>query len=135
MSVTRAHRYDHPTHTIQRDDGRSIQIAALGVLLGAQFRTKLRALVTNISVILASAGTVTQVLTLLFNGSVAAILTLGATANQNPADFTLTSNYDMATLADRFEISSGAATTGQIYVVYQYRIIAQDVTYFGTNTI
>lgn len=133
--TTKSPRYDSPSFTVTRVDGRSIQIAALGVLLNAQFRSKLKCLVTGIDVILASAGTLTQILTLLFNGSVAALLTLAATANQNPASFPLTSNYELDTLADRFEISAGTATTGQIYVVYQYRIVAQDITHFGTNVL
>lgn len=136
MSNTRQNLpYDHPSFRILRTAGRSLQIAATGVQVGASFRSKLKAIVTGIFAIVNSAATGTIILTLLFNGSVAAVLTLGNTANQNNAGFTLTSNRTLNDMTDKFDISVVTHATGKIYVEYQFHIVPQDVVDFGTNLI
>lgn len=135
MSATEVRRYDNPTFLIVREAARLISIAATGNQRAANFRSKLKALVTSITAIVESAGTATHILTLLFNGSVAAILTIGNTANANISTFTLSTNYTMADMTDLFQVSSGVNSTGKVYVIYQYKILPQDIVNFGTNRI
>jgi len=136
MSNTRQNiRYDHPSFQVIRQEGRAVQIAATGVMNGASFRSKLKAIVTGISAILNSAGTGTLILTLLFNGSVAAVLTLNNTPNTAVGNFTLTSNRTLDALTDKFDVSVVTHATGKIYVSYQYHITPQDIVDFGTNLI
>lgn len=136
MFTLQNQRYDHPTFLTLHEEHRAIALTNTNtVQRGATFRSALRCLVTNIYVILQSVASKSQILTLLFNGSVAAVLTLGNTINQNIASFTLAINYEFATMVDRFEISPAANDAGKIYVIYQYRIVQQDIVQFGTNTI
>lgn len=135
MSATRVLRYDHPSFQVVHQSQRQLSVAATGVQKAATFRSALKAIVTNIYAMVESAGTASAILTLLFNASIAAILTLGNTANQNIVGFTLTANRTMDTLADFFQVSVGNNATGEIAIVYQYHIVPQDMTTFGTNLI
>jgi len=126
--------YDSPTFTVVRQEGRAAQIAATGVIPLAGFRSKLKAIVTGISALVASLATGTVILTLEFNGSAAAILTLLNTVN-TLSTFTLTANRTLDTMADHLEVSTPTHATGQIHVVYQYHLVPQDIVNFGTNLI
>lgn len=123
---TQSNAYDHENYTIHRQSCRSATAAAAGVLHDLTFRTMVAATVTKIGVVLGVvSGTATLILTLLHNGSVAAILTLSNSANEVAREFTLSVNRTLTALTDRFEVSVGTAgaTTGAVSVVYQYRIV------------
>lgn len=126
--------YDHPAFAVVMQEGRAAQIAATGIVPLAGFRSKLKAIVTNISAVVSSLATATVILTLEFNGSVAAILTLTNSVN-TLSTFTLTANRTLDTMADKFNVSTPTHETGQIYVIYQYHIVPQDLVNFGTNLI
>ncbi len=126
--------YDHSAFTVVMEEGRAAQIGATGVVPLAGFRSKLKAIVTSISAVVSSLATGTVILTLEFNGSVAAILTLTNSVN-TLSTFTLTANRTLDTMADHFNVSTPTHATGQIYVIYQYHVVPQDVVTFGTNLI
>lgn len=128
--------YDHPTHTVMRQETRHCQIAATGVQRQATFRSKLKAIVTGIWLQVVSAATGSLIMTLTHNGSVMAIKTLGNTANENgPQGFTLTSNKTLDSITDRLEIGTPTHATGEFCVVYEYKIVPQDIQTFGNNFI
>jgi hypothetical protein len=125
MAVSKDMAYDHPTYTVMRQFiGTSAALAGgNAVEAPLSFRTRVAAVVTGISVILASIGSGSAILTLMFNGSVAAALTLGsASANENIKDFTMTANRTMTSMTDRYEISS-SKDKGQVTVIYQYKVV------------
>ncbi len=104
MSFTRQNMpYDHPTFTIVRQEGRAVQIGAVAVIPLAGFRSKLKAIVTSVSAAVESLASATIILTLLFNGSVAAVLTLTHSVNTLKT-FTLTANRTLDTMADNFAV-------------------------------
>jgi len=122
--ATLSGNYDHPNYTVLREEMHSA-VAAGGIIPGLSFRSRVAAVVTGIGVVLGSvATTASLILTLLHNGSVAAVLTLSNSANEVSREFTLTVNRTLVSLTDRFEIQTpAAATTGKITVCYQYRIV------------
>lgn len=127
--------YDNPAFTVMRTESFQTAQVSNGVIPGVSFRSKLKAIVTNISVVMQSVASKTHLLTLLFNGSNAALLTLQKSANKTVATFTLTANRTMNDLTDRFEVSAAVADKGKMYFVFQYLIVPQDITCFGTNLI
>ena len=114
--------YDHPNYTVMRHEHHTGAVAAAGVQVGLTFRSRVAAVVTGIGVALGSASSVTLILTLLHNGSVAAILTLSNSANEVARQFTLSVNRTLTALTDRFEVSTNK-DKGDISVVYEYRIV------------
>lgn len=122
--ATTGFSYDHPNYTIIRSETHSAVIAA-GVIPSLGFRSRVAATVTGIGVCLGSiSGTASIILTLLMNGSVAAVLTLSNSANEVSREFTLTVNRTLTALTDRFEVSGPTgATTGKITIDYNYRIV------------
>ncbi len=122
--ATSSQNYDHPNYTTIREEMHTA-VAAAGVVPALTFRSRVAAVVTGIGVCLGSvSGTASLILTLLNNGSVAAVLTLSNSANEVAREFTLTVNRTLTSLTDRFEVSVFAgATTGKVTVCYQYRIV------------
>lgn len=118
--------YDHPNYTTMRTHTASTAVAAAGMQTGLTFRSRVAAVVTGIGVVLGSASSATLILTLRFNNSIAAILTLSNSANEVARAFTMTANYTMTTLLDRFEIDA-AKDKGDFTVVYEYRVVPGSV--------
>lgn len=114
--------YDHPNYTQMRQHTASTAVAAAGAQIPLTFRSRVAAVVTGIGVVLGSASSVTLILTLRFNNSIAAILTLSNSANEVARAFTMTANYTLTSLTDRFEIDA-AKDKGDLTVVYEYRIV------------
>lgn len=118
--------YDHPNYTTMRQEIMSTAVAAAGLQTGLTFRSRVAAVVTGIGAVLGSASSVTLILTLRFNNSIAAILTLSNSANEVARTFTLSTNYTLSSLTDRFEIDA-AKDKGKVSVVYEYRIVPGSV--------
>jgi len=119
-----SNRYDHPNYTQIRQEYKQHSVSATGKLAGLAFRTRVAAVVTGITAVLASIATTgSLILTLLINGSVAAILTLSNSANEVARAFTLTVNRTLTGITDRIEIGTPTHTTGKVGVVYEYRIV------------
>ena len=116
--------YDHPNYTVMRQ---SHQASASATSMPAlSFRSRVACVVTQITAILTGTlpGTTTVILTLLFNNSVAAILTLEESINQNIGTFTLTANRTLSSFTDRFEVDANAAVSAAyVAVCYEYRIV------------
>lgn len=117
--------YDHPNYTVMRQEVKAgVHTAGNVVQPLLTFRSRVACIVTGISVVLDSiAGTATLILTLLHNGSVAAVLTLSNSANEVAREFTLSVNRTLTALTDRFEISCDDHDDGTMTVVYQYKIV------------
>jgi hypothetical protein len=113
--------YDHPTYTVMRQHIVSGAVAAAGTQPGLQFRSNVKAVVTKVAAVLGSVSSATLILTLLHNGSIAAILTLSNSANEVAREFTLSVNRTLDTILDRFEISA-AKDKGDVTIIYDYRI-------------
>jgi len=126
--------YDNPNYTqIRQENKTKHPITAVGVQHELTWRSHVAAVVTGIFVVLASAATGSLILTLLMNGSVAAILTLCNTANTAVRTFTLTVNRTLAAMTDRIEIATPTHNTGALSVVYEYRIVpGSTYSLFGT---
>ena len=92
---------------------------------GLTFRSRVACVVTQVTAILGgTVATTTLIITLLFNGSIAALLTLEESINEFIGTFTLVTNRTMTTFTDRIEIGAGAAASAPyISVVYEYRIV------------
>ena len=114
--------YSSSNYTIIRQQSHTTAVAAAGILPTLTFRSRVAAVVTGIGVVLNSISSVSLLLTLLHNGSIAAILTLSNSANEVAREFTLTVNRTLTALTDRFEISA-AKDKGDITVVYEYRVV------------
>jgi hypothetical protein len=117
--------YDHPTYLVKHQEVKTgVMVAGNVVQPRLTFRSRVACIVTGIAVVLnAVAGTATILLTLLHNGSVAAVLTLSNSANEVAREFTLTVNRTLTGLTDRFEISADDHDDGQMTVVYEYKIV------------
>lgn len=122
MALLDGGSYDHPNYTTMRQHTVSGAVAAAGVQAGLTFRSRVAAVVTGIGVILGSVSSATLILTLRFNNSIAAILTLSNSANEVARAFTMTANYTLSSLTDRFEVDA-AKDKGDITVCYEYRIV------------
>lgn len=114
--------YDSPNYTVIRQQSHTAAVAAAGVLPTLTFRSRVAAVVTGIGVVLGSASSVSLILTLLHNGSVAAILTLSNSANEVAREFTLAVNRTLTSLTDRFEVSANK-DKGDVSVVYEFRVV------------
>lgn len=115
--------YDNPNYTLIRQHLATGQIAATGVQSALAFRSKVAAVVTGVFAIVQSVGTGTLILTLLVDGSVAAILTLQNSINEGGQTFTLSANRTLAAMTGRIDISTPTHATGNIQVEYQYRLV------------
>ena len=119
--------YSHPTYTVMRQECKTAACTAAGGLIPLTFRSKVACVVTGIYAIVGGsiAMTASMILTLLFNNSVRAVLTLQSTINELGESFTLTTNQTMTAMTDNFRVSSSAALSadGEVTVVYEYRIV------------
>lgn len=119
--------YDDPTYTIMRQESKSSGVGTAGNQAGLMFRSKVACVVTGIYAIMGGslAVTASMILTLLFNNSVRAVLTLSSTINELAESFTLTTNQTLATMTDSFMVSTAAAYSadGIVTVIYEYRIV------------
>lgn len=120
--ASQTNAYDHVNYTTMRQEVKTVAVAAAGRQVPLTFRSRVAAVVTGIGVVLGSASSATLIVTLKFNNSIAAILTLSNSANEVARQFTLTSNYTLASLTDRFEVEA-AKDKGDVTVVYEYRIV------------
>lgn len=120
--ATMGSAYDHANYQIIRQQSHTGAVAAAGVQPTLTFRSRVAAVVTGIGVVLNSVSSVTLILTLLMNGSVAAILTLSNSANEVAREFTLSVNRTLTSLTDRLEISTNK-DKGDITAVYEFRIV------------
>ena len=123
--------YDHPNYTLMRQEVKTEAATNAGNHSGLTFRSKVACVVTGIYAIMGGslALTASMILTLLFNNSVRAILTLDSTINSTVESFTLTANQTMTSMTDNFRVSSAAAYSadGEISVIYEYRIVPGSV--------
>lgn len=120
--ATLSDQYDSPNYTVIRQNSHTTAVAASGVQPTLTFRSRVAAVVTGIGVVLGSASSVSLILTLLHNGSVAAVLTLSNSANEVAREFTLAVNRTLTALTDRFEVSTNK-DKGDVTVVYEFRIV------------
>jgi hypothetical protein len=117
--------YDAADYTMIRQESKASAVgAAVGIIHGLTFRSRVAAVVTGIGAVLESAsGSGSLILTLLIDGSVAAILTLSNSANEVARSFTLTANRTIADLTGRIQVGTPTHVTGAVAVVYEYRIV------------
>lgn len=119
--------YDDPNYTLMRQEVKTGATTAAGGIPGLTFRSKVACVVTGIYAVAGGsiAGTGSMILTLLFNNSVRAILTLQSTINELAESFTLTTNQTLTSLLDNFRVSCAAAQSGdtEVTVLYEYRIV------------
>ena len=123
-------QYDHPNYTVIRQESKTTSqgsLALLGLKPELTFRSKVACVVTQIS---ATTGgslvpSTTLILTLLHNGSVAAILTLEESLNTTAGVFTLAANRTLTAVTDRLEVSVNVTVSADaaVSVVYEYRIV------------
>lgn len=119
--------YDHPNYTTMRQEVKTVSAAAAGNQAGLTFRSKVACVVTGVYAVMGGslAVTASMILTLLYNNSVRAVLTLTSTINELAESFTLTTNQTLASMTDSFRVSTAAAYSadGEISVIYEYRIV------------
>jgi hypothetical protein len=118
--------YDDVNYTLIRQSVHSAATTtATANAHGLTFRSRVACVVTQVSAILGgTVSTTTLIITLLFNGSIAALLTLEESINEFIGTFTLGANRTLSSLTDRFEVGVGAgASAPQLCVVYEYRIV------------
>lgn len=117
--------YDHPNYTQIRQESKASAVgSAVGIIHGLTFRSRVAAVVTGIGAVLESiSGTGSLILTLLIDGSVAAILTLSNSANEVARSFTLTANRTLTSITSRIQVGTPTHVTGAVAVVYEYRIV------------
>ena len=119
--------YSHPTYITMRQESKTAAVGTAGNQAGLTFRSKVACVVTGIYAIMGGslAATASMILTLLFNNSVRAVLTLQSTINELAESFTLTTNQTMTSMTDSFMVSTAAAYSADslVTVVYEYRIV------------
>ena len=126
MAASLTMAYDDANYTLIRQSVHSAATTtATANQPGLTFRSRVACVVTGISAILGgTVSTTTLIITLLFNGSVAALLTLEESINEFVGTFTMAANRTLTSLTDRYEVGVGAgASAPQITVVYEYRIV------------
>ena len=120
--------YDDPNYTLIRQECKTTaNLGTAGIQPDLTFRSRVAAVVTQISACVGGSAvlTATLILTLLHNGSVAAILTLEESLNTTNGVFTLTANRTLTSLLDRLEVSTAAtfSVNAGVTVLYEYRIV------------
>lgn len=119
--------YDHPSYISMRQECKTAAVGTAGNQAGLMFRSKVACVVTGIYAIMGGslAATASMILTLLFNNSVRAVLTLQSTINELAESFTLTTNQTLTGLTDSFMVSTAAAYSADSFVtvVYEYKIV------------
>lgn len=124
-SVTKS--YDSADYTIIRQECKTEVATSAGNKSALTFRSRVACVVTGVTAIMGGslAATASMILTLLFNNSVRAVLTLQSTINELAESFTLTTNQTMAAMTDSFRVSTAAAYSAdsEVSVIYEYRIV------------
>lgn len=120
--------YDHPNYTVIRQEAKTTaNMGTAGLQTDLTFRSRVACVVTQISATTGGSTvlTGTLILTLLHNGSVAAVLTLEESLNTTNGVFTLTANRTLVSLLDRLEVSTAATFSAHagVTVLYEYRIV------------
>lgn len=115
--------YDHPNYAQIRQESKTHTVAATGVQHPLTFRSRVAAVVTGVFAVVGVVATGTLILTLLVDGSVAAILTLQNSINEGGQAFTLAANRTLSAITSRIEIGTPTHATGTVTVVYQYRVV------------
>lgn len=121
-------QYDHPNYTVVRQESKTTaNLGSAGIKNDLTFRSRVACVVTQISATTGGSTVLSAsiILTLLHNGSVAAILTLEESLNTTNGVFTLTANRTLVSLLDRLEVSTNATFSADagVTVVYEYRIV------------
>lgn len=121
-------QYDHPNYTVIRQETKSTaDLLKIGMQSELTFRSHVACVVTQISATTGGSAVLsaTLILTLLHNGSVAAVLTLEESLNTSVGVFTLTANRTLTAITDRFEVSTNSTLSGDcsVSVCYEYRIV------------
>ena len=102
-------------------------LLTIGINPALTFRSRVACVVTHIAAIVGGSAVLTNtlILTLLHNGSVAAVLTLEESLNLTAGVFTLSANRTLTTLTDRLEVSTDVtySVNAGVSVVYEYRIV------------
>lgn len=123
--------YDHVDYIQMRQECKTSAVSAAGNQPALTFRSKVAAVVTGIYAIMGGsiAVTASMILTLLFNQSVRAVLTLQSTINELGESFTLTTNQTLTSMTDSFTVSTAAAYSadGHVSVIYEYKIVPGSV--------
>ena len=123
-------QYDHPNYTVIRQECKNTSrgtLVDIGIQTDLTFRSHVACVVTQVSATTSGSAvtSATIILTLLHNGSVAAVLTLDESLNTTTGVFTLTANRTLTAITDRLEISQSASYSADVgvSVVYEYRIV------------
>jgi len=123
--------YSHPNYTVMRQEVKTSAVSGAGNQPALTFRSKVACVVTGIYAVMGGsiAVTASMILTLLFNNSVRAVLTLQSTINELAESFTLTTNQTLTGMTDNFMVSTAAAYSadGHVSVIYEYRIVPGSV--------
>src|SRR3990167_8558185 len=107
--------YDNPNYTVIRQESKTTaNLATAGLQTELTFRSHVACVVTQISATTGGSAVLsaTLILTLLHNGSVAAVLTLEESINTTVGVFTLTANRTLSAITDRMEVSINATISG-----------------------
>ena len=120
--------YDDANYTTIRQHTHSTtDLGKIGRHSELTFRSRVACVVTQISAIVQGSlvPTATVILTLLFNGSVAAILTLEESLSQTIGTFTMSALRTLTSFTDRYEIDLAAtfSADASVCVSYEYRIV------------
>ena len=128
--ATRNFQYDHPHYRVvhqQVCDQNTVAVAT--AVEFATFRSRLNVLVHTVDIIVQSAGTVaSEILTLLFNGSVYTLKTFDS-ANTVGRVATLTIARTLASIGDKLALMHSLSAGGAYIAVYTYQVLPMsDVT-------
>lgn len=120
--------YDDPNYTVIRQhQAHTANLAKIGRQNELGFRSRVACVVTQITAIVQGSvvPTATVILTLLFNASVAAILTLEESLSQTIGTFTMTANRTLTSFTDNYAIDLAAtfSADASVAVSYEYRIV------------
>lgn len=113
--------YDHPHYTVVRSHDAGIADVASAVEF-AKFRSRLKVLVHTVDLVVNSAASVASaIVTILHNGSVAALATWDS-ANSANRGLTKTINRTLASVGDRLGLMHDQGG-GEYHVVYTYQVL------------
>ena len=127
--ATENYNYDAPHYQITRQETFDDMVGAATAVEFAVFRSRLNVLVNTVDIIVRSAGTVaSEILTLLFNGSVYTLKTFDS-ANTVGRVATLTIARTLASIGDKLALMHSLSAGGAYQVVYTYKVLPMsDVT-------
>jgi len=127
--ATRNFNYDHPHYLVVRQTSFDDMVGAATAVEFAVFRSRLNILVHTVDIIVRSAGTVaSEILTLLFNGSVYTLKTFDS-ANTVGRVATLTIARTLASIGDKLALMHSLSVGGSYQVIYTWQVLPMsDVT-------